>query len=63
MEEKRKPRTSSAVKRRYNARVYDSVRATLPKELVAQFKTKCVEKGISQAQVVKKAIEAFLAEE
>lgn len=63
MEEKRKPRTSSAVKRRYNAKVYDAVRATLPKELVAQFKAKCVEKGISQAQVVKKAIEAFLAEE
>ena len=63
MEEKRKPRTSSAVKRRYNAKVYTPITANLPKEMAAAFKTKCVEKGISQAQVVKKAVEAFLAEE
>ncbi|MBE6530040.1 MAG: CopG family transcriptional regulator [Ruminococcaceae bacterium] len=36
--------------------------AMLPKDLVAQFKEKCKETGVSQAQVVKKAIETFLSE-
>lgn len=60
---KRKPHTSSEVKRRYNEKVYSTVKAQLPKDLVARFKEKCKAEGISQAQVVKKAIEAFLAEE
>lgn len=61
--EKRKTHTSSEVKRRYNEKVYSTVKAQLPKDLVARFKEKCKAEGISQAQVVKKAIEAFLAEE
>ncbi len=58
----RKTKTSSAVKNRYNSKVYSSVTAMLPKDLVAQFKEKCKEVGVSQAQVVKKAIETFLEE-
>lgn len=59
---KRKTHTSSEVKRRYNDKVYSTVKAQLPKDLVARFKEKCKAEGISQAQVVKRAIEAFLAE-
>lgn len=59
---KRKTHTSSEVKRRYNDKVYSTVHAQLPKDLVARFKEKCKAEGISQAQVVKKAIEEFLGE-
>lgn len=59
---KRKTHTSSEVKRRYNDKVYSTVKAQLPKDLVARFKEKCKAEGISQAQVVKKAIEEFLGE-
>ena len=34
----------------------------LPKELVAEFKEKCTARGVSQASIVKAAIERFLAE-
>ena len=61
-EQKRKTKTSSMVKNRYNSKVYSPVMAMLPKDLVAQFKEKCKETGVSQAQVVKKAIETFLSE-
>jgi len=61
-ETKRKTKTSSAVKDRYNKKVYDSVSARPPKELVEAFKKKCREEGISQAQIIKKAVEEFLAE-
>ena len=57
--QKRKTKTSSAVKNRYNSKVYSSIGVMLPKDLVAQFKEKCKASGISQAQVVKKAIEDF----
>ena len=60
---KRKTHTSTAVKQRYNDKVYSLVSARLPKDLVARFKEKCKAEGVSQAQIVKKAIEAFLAEE
>ena len=59
-EAKRKTTTSSAVKRRYNAKVYTQIVASVPKELAAQFKEKCAAEGISQAQVVKEAIIRFL---
>jgi hypothetical protein len=62
-ETKRKTHTSTAVKRRYNAKVYSSIAASVPKEIAAAFKEKCKATGISQAQVIKQAIEAFLAEE
>lgn len=63
MEEKRKTKTSSAVKNRYNSKVYDAINVRIPKELAAAFKEKCAATGTPQAQVIKKAIEEFLAEE
>ena len=60
--EKRKTHTSSEVKRRYNQKIYSAVKVELPKDLVARFKEKCKTEGISQAQIVKKAIEEFLGE-
>ena len=59
-EQKRKTKTSSAVKNRYNAKVYDRITACVPKELAEAFKAKCAAEGISQAQIIKKAIEGFL---
>ncbi len=61
-EKKRKTKTSSTVKNRYNSKVYTQVAAQLPKDLVARFKEKCKAEGISQAQIFKRAIEEFLGE-
>lgn len=58
---KRKTHTSSEVKARYNAKVYSNLSLKLPKELVANFKEKCTAEGVSQASVIKKAIEEYLA--
>lgn len=57
---KRKTTTSSAVKNRYNAKVYGQINVLLPKEMVEMFKAKCKDEGISQAQVVREAVEQFL---
>lgn len=62
MEGKRKTTTSTAVKARYNKKTYDIIRASIPKELAKAFKDKCAADGIPQAQIIKKAIEDFLAE-
>lgn len=62
MAEKRKTHTSTAVKQRYNEKVYDVISVRVPKEQAAAFKAKCAETGISQAQVIKNAIAAFLTE-
>lgn len=59
-ETKRKTCTSSAVKDRYNKKVYDNISVRVPKETAAAFRAKCAEEGISQAQIVKQAIENFL---
>lgn len=56
-------KTSTEVKRRYNDKVYSRIGYALPKDLVAQFKEKCEEKGISQASVIRAAIEKFLEDE
>ena len=61
-ETKRKTHTSTAVKQRYNEKVYDNIAVRVPKEMAAAFKAKCLEKGIPQAQVIRKAIEQFLSE-
>lgn len=58
--EKRKTRTSTAVKNRYNQKVYDQIAIKVPKELGAAFKEKCAAEGVPQAQIIKKAIEEFL---
>lgn len=61
MAEKRKTTTSSAVKQRYNEKVYDVISARVPKEIAAAFKEKCAAEGVPQAQIIKKAIEEFLS--
>lgn len=61
-ETKKKTKTSSAVKQRYNEKVYDNISARVPKELAADFKEKCAAEGIPQAQIIKKAIEDFLSQ-
>ena len=58
--EKRKTKTSSAVKQRYNKKTYGNVSVRLPKSLVAEFKAKCLAEDVSQAEIIKKAIEDFL---
>ena len=58
--QKRKTHTSTDVKRRYNEKVYDRISLSVPKEMA--FKAKCAAEGIPQAQILKRAIEAFLAE-
>ena len=60
--EKRKTKTSSAVKQRYNEKAYDVISVRVPKNLATAFKAKCSECEISQAQVIKSAIENFLIE-
>ncbi|MBR1948940.1 MAG: hypothetical protein IKA30_04015 [Alphaproteobacteria bacterium] len=56
----RKTHTSSVVKRKYNDKTYETVRAMLPIDLVQQFKAKCEREGKSQASIIKAAIEAYL---
>lgn len=58
--EKRKTRTSSAVKQRYNQKTYGAITAYVPKDMAKAFKEKCAAEGVPQAQVIKKAIEEFL---
>ena len=60
---KRKTKTSSSVKNRYNSKMYDRVSVMLPKELVRAYREKCAAEGISLTKVVKEAIEAFVADE
>jgi predicted DNA binding CopG/RHH family protein len=57
---KRKTKTSTAVKARYNEKVYDVISARVPKELAGAFREKCAAEGVPQAQIIKKAIENFL---
>lgn len=58
--EKRKTKTSTQVKTRYNQKVYDVISVRIPKDIAAAFKEKCAADGVPQAQVFKKAIEEFL---
>lgn len=58
-----KTKTSTEVKRRYNEKVYSKLTFQFPKDTVAKFKGKCERLGISQAGVVRKAIEDFLKED
>ena len=61
-EAKRKTKTSTAVKTRYNEKVYDNISARVPKELAAAFKEKCAAEGIPQAQIIKMARGDFLSQ-
>lgn len=59
---KRKTHTSNAVKDRYNRKVYTRIGVHVPKAMGEAFKAKCAATGISQAQIVKEAIQQFLGE-
>lgn len=58
---KRKTHTSTAVKRRYAQKVYESMRFDIPKQLAADFRQKCADEGVSMASVVKDAMSAFVS--
>ncbi len=45
---------------KYNQKTYDTISIRVPKETAEQFKEKCAERGVSQAQVIKAAIQSFL---
>ena len=60
-DEKKKTRTSSAVKQKYNSKTYDVISIRIPKEMAAAFKEKCASEGDSQAGIIKAAIEKYLA--
>ena len=62
MAEKRKTHTSTEAKRRYNEKTYTLISTSVPKEKATAFKKKCVEMGIPQAQIIKRAIDQFLEE-
>ena len=57
---KRKTKTSTEVKSRYNQKTYDIISVRIPKELAEEFKAKCLADDIPQAQVIKQAISEFL---
>ncbi len=57
---KRKTTTSTEVKSRYNKKVYTPVSIRVPKDLAELFKAKCIEEDVSQAEVLKKAMENFI---
>lgn len=59
---KRKTTTSTQVKARYNKKTYTLITANIPKALAQEFKDKCSVENISQASIIKKAIENFLSE-
>ena len=58
---KRKTTTSTAVKARYNKKVYDRITLSVPKETAARFREKCRAEGVSQAQILKAAIDEYLS--
>ena len=59
-EAKRKTKTSTEVKSRYNQKTYDVISVRVPKDLAAAFRAKLAAEGGVQAQIIKKAIEGYL---
>jgi len=57
---KRKTFTSTAVKRRYNSKVYSRIYADLPKELVANFKAAAKVNGATIAEVLRGALTQYV---
>jgi len=53
--------TSWQVKKKYNAKVYKTVSTQLPKDLVEQFREVVKQNGDSQAQIIKSALEEYIA--
>lgn len=60
---KRKTRTSSAVKAKYNAKTYDRIQISVRKDKAAAYKAKCKALGISYSEPLHKAIDAILQEQ
>ncbi len=60
--EKKRSKTSTAVKARYNSKVYDVISIRVPKDMATAFREKCKETKTPQAQVIKDAINAFMME-
>lgn len=60
MAEKRKTHTSTDVKRRYNEKVYSQVSFSAPKDFVAEFRALCKANNVSQAQVLKQAMQDYI---
>ena len=58
----RKTTTSTAVKRRYNDKVYARVCAELDKDLVARFKEAVARNNDTTASVIRTAVEQYLAD-
>lgn len=54
---KRKTHTSTQVKQRYNDKVYTAMTFRVPNELAAEFKQICVDNDLSQAQIIKDAMQ------
>ena len=59
-EKKRRTKTSTEVKRRYNDKTYDVISIRVPKETAEAFKKKCAAEGFPQAQIIKRAIAEYL---
>lgn len=57
---KRKTRTSSKVKAKYNAKAYDRIQINVRKEKAAAYKAKCNELGITYSEPLHKAIDDIL---
>ena len=55
-------KTSSEVKKRYNVKVYKQVAVQLKKELVAEWEAKLAADGISKAEFIRSAIQAYLGD-
>lgn len=53
-------KTSWQVKQRYNSKAYGRINVLIDKDLVERFKQKCADYEISQASVIKGAVEQFL---
>ena len=56
-------KTATAVKRRYNDKVYSHINVAIPKDLAAEFKETCERRNVSQAGVIREAIEEFIKKE
>lgn len=55
-------KTSYAVRKRYEDRVYEAIRCQLDKDLVAKFKAACDRNGDTYNSVMWKGIELFMEE-
>ncbi|MCI8652626.1 MAG: hypothetical protein HFF11_02875 [Angelakisella sp.] len=62
MEEKRKTRTSSAVKRRYNQKAYKSITVQVKPELAERIQGYKEQQGISMSELLSRAMDALEAQ-